>query len=285
MSLFKSVTSFGKIHQISYTFPIMKNKVTGSIKRAARYVIPDPTWRWLRSRYQRWKSPDDTPPTGAVDFGDFRRLTPISTNFGAERGTIIDRYYIEAFLGQHRGNVRGGVLEIGDNCYTLQFGDDKVNKSDVLHVEAGNPLATIVADLTSADEIPSDSFDCIIFTQTIQMIYDIPAAMHHLYRMLKPGGVLLMTTHGISKVGRRLGKDSWCVYWRMTEDSVQRLFSESFQAENVSVQGYGNIFAATAFLYGLAAEELTPEELDTYDPDYQVLVAARGVKAPGLVAD
>ena len=255
------------------------------ITRVAKYVIPDPAWRWARSRYKHWKSADNSPPIGAVDFGDFRRLTPISKKFGADRGTVLDRYYTEAFLGQHRGDVRGRVLEIGDNFYTLRFGGDEVNKSDVLHVEAGNPLATIVADLTSADEVPSNTFDCIIFTHTIQMIYDIHAGMHHLYRILKPGGVLLMTTHGTSKVGRRLGKDNWCVYWRLTEDSVQRLFSESFQAENVSVQGYGNIFAATAFLYGLAAEELTPEELDTYDPDYQVLVAARGVKPLEPVTD
>ena len=149
------------------------------ITRVAKYVIPDPAWRWARSRYKHWKSADNSPPIGAVDFGDFRRLTPISKKFGADRGTILDRYYIEVFLGQHRGDVRGRVLEIGDNFYTLRFGGDKVNKSDVLHVEAGNPLATIVADLTSADEVPSNTFDCIIFTQTIQMIYDIPAAIYN----------------------------------------------------------------------------------------------------------
>lgn len=249
------------------------------IKRAVRQLIPDRAWRWARSRLHRWRKADYIPCAGEVDFGDFRRLTPISGKFGAERGTIIDRYYIEAFLDQFRGDVKGRVLEIGDNYYTLQFGGDKVSNSDVLHVEAGNPLATIVADLTRADDIPDDSFDCIIFTQTIQMIYDIPAGVYHLHRILKPGGVLLLATHGTGKVGRRLGKDSWCVYWRLTEDSVQRLFAEKFHAENVSVRGYGNILAATAFLYGLAAEELTPKELDTYDPDYQVLVAARAVKA------
>ena len=249
-----------------------------SAKRAARFIIPEGAWRWASSRVRRWTNPDYVPPAGHVNFGDFRRLTPISNKFGGERGTILDRYYIEEFLARHQDDVKGRVLEIGDNYYTLQFGGDQVSKSDVLHVEAGNPMATIIADLTRADDIPSDTFDCIIFTQTIQMIYDIPAAMHHLYRILRPGGVILMTTHGTSKVGRRLGKDSWCVYWRLTVDTVQRLFNENFPPENVNVQGYGNILVATAFLYGLAAEELTQLELDTYDPDYQVLVAVRGVK-------
>jgi SAM-dependent methyltransferase len=255
-----------------------KTSPYGLIKRAARLVIPEPAWRWIRSRYHRWTEPGYIPPVAAVDFGDFRRLTPISNKFGADRGTILDRYYIEGFLDACRGDVKGRLLEIGDNYYTLQFGGNKVTKSDVLHVESGNPLATIIADLTCADAIPSDTFDCIIFTHTIQMIYDIPSAMRHLFRILKPGGVLLLATHGTSKVGRRLGKDSWCVYWRMTVDSVQRLLNEYFLPENISVAGHGNVLVTAAFLYGLSAEELTQNELDTYDPDYQVLITARAVK-------
>jgi SAM-dependent methyltransferase len=217
---------------------------------------------------------------GSVQFGDLRRLTPISPNFGADRGTILDRYYIDRFLRRHREDIRGRVLEIGDNRYTVDFGGDKVSQSDVLHVEEGNPTATIVADLSCADDIPSNTFQCIIFTHTIQMVYDFHAAMNHIHRILRPGGVLLIATHGTSRVGRRLGKDHWCVFWRMTEDSLHRLLSENFSAENVTVQGYGNILASIAFLHGLAAEELTAEELDTYDADYQVLIAGRGVKSP-----
>ena len=257
----------------------MKKIHTSSfVKRVTKYSIPKPARAWARSRYQRWTNPNYVPAVGTVDFGDFRRLSPISKKFGAERGTILDRYYTEQFLAEHQGDVKGRVLEVGDNNYTIRYGGDRVSKSDVLHVEVGNPLATIVADLTRADDIPSDTFDCIIFTHTIQMIYDLRAAMYHLYRILKPGGVILMATHGTSKVGRRSEKDSWCVYWRMTVDSARCLFGEHFPTENLNVQGYGNVLVAMAFLYGLAAEELTPEELNTYDPDYQVLVAARGVK-------
>jgi len=252
--------------------------VTSPLKQIIKSLTPEPVWEWAKSQYSNGMNSGKAPGIGAVNFGDLRRLTPISRSFGADRGTILDRHYIEAFLGKHQGDIKGRVLEIGDNFYTLRFGNDDVTDGDVLHVEAGNPLATIVADLSAADEVPSNTFQCIIFTHTIQMIYDFQAAMDHLHRILKPGGVLLMATHGTSRVGRRLGKDHWGVYWRMTEDSVRRIFSERFREENVEVQGYGNILAATAFLYGIAAEELTPEELDTYDADYQVLIAARGVK-------
>jgi SAM-dependent methyltransferase len=206
------------------------------------------------------------------------RLTPISRIFGLNRGLPIDRYYIEQFLSACILDIRGHVLELGDNFYTRKFGGDRVTRSDVLHVTEGNREATIVADLTSADNVPSDMFDCIICTQTLQMIYNARAALHHLYRTLKPEGVLLATSHGISKIGRREGIDSWGEYWRFTSQSTRRLFEELFPAANITIKIHGNVLAATALLHGLAAEELRQEELDYFDPDYEVLIAVRAIK-------
>ena len=75
----------------------------------------------------------------------------------------IDRYYVEKFLTKEASSVHGRVLEIGDNAYTMQFGGNKVTQSDILHVKEGNPKATIIGDLTSADHIPSNAFDCVRF--------------------------------------------------------------------------------------------------------------------------
>jgi SAM-dependent methyltransferase len=193
-----------------------------------------------------------------VRFGDLRRLKPISRVFGFDRGLCIDRYYIENFLAKHAEDIRGHVLEIGDDTYTRRFGGDRVARSDVLHVQEGNPKATIVADLTCADSIPSDTFDCIIFTQTLQFIYDVRAAIRHLYRILKPGGVLLATFPGISQISR-YDMDRWGDYWRFTTLSARRLFEEVFPPGNVTVRAYGNVLAAVAFLHGLSAEELRRE--------------------------
>jgi hypothetical protein len=41
---------------------------------------------------------------------------------------------------------------------------------------------------------------------------------------------------------------------------------------------YGNVLTAIALLHGLAAEELRQEELDYFDPDYEILVTVRAVK-------
>src|SRR5690606_675442 len=97
--------------------------------------------------------------------------------------------------------IHGRVLEIGDNTYTLRFGGDRVSISDVLHVDEGHAGATITADLTSAEHIPGDQFDCIVFTQTLQFIFDASAALRTLHRILRPGGVLLCTVPGITHTG------------------------------------------------------------------------------------
>ncbi|MDT7947006.1 MAG: methyltransferase domain-containing protein [Thermoflexus sp.] len=169
------------------------------------------------------------------------------------------------------------MLEIGDDTYTRRFGGDRVARSDVLHVQEGNPKATIVADLTCADSIPSDTFDCIIFTQTLHVIYDVRAAIRHLHRILKPGGVLLATFPGISQINR-YDMDRWGDYWRFTTLSARRLFEEVFPPGNVTVRAYGNVLAAVAFLHGLSAEELRREELDYHDPDYELIITVRAVK-------
>jgi SAM-dependent methyltransferase len=240
--------------------------------RAQRLVIQ--LYRRLRGQSQpsgQW------PPVGRVRFGDLRQVTPISRAFGFERGQPIDRYYIENFLAQHAGDIQGRVLEIGDNHYTRQFGQSRVIQSDVLDLPRDNPGATIVADLTQADHVPGELFDCIIFTQTLQFIYDLQQAAQTLHRLLKPQGVLLATFPAISQVCR-FDMDRWGDYWRFTNASICRLFGDIFGPDQVMVTAHGNILVAISFMHGLSSQELEPEELDFHDPDYQMLITARAVK-------
>ena len=217
-------------------------------------------------------------PVGGMDFGSFRRLQPVSRQFGCDRGRCLDRYYIERFLDEHAGDVRGRVLEVGENTYTRRFGGSRVTQSDILHVQAGARRATIISDLTAAPELPADRFDCIILTQTLLCIYDVHAAVRTLARILAPGGVLLATVPGISQISR-YDAERWGDYWRFTTASARRLFDEVFDPANVQVASHGNVLAAVAFLHGLAVEELTAEELDYRDPDYELIITVRAVKA------
>jgi SAM-dependent methyltransferase len=217
------------------------------------------------------------PPIGWVRFGNLRRTRPFTSNFGNARGLEIDRYYIEKFLADNKMDIRGRTLEVKHDTYTKKFGQDRITHSDVLHKVDGNPDATIVADLTNADHIPSDTFDTIIFTQTLQFIYDIKSTIATLYRILKPEGIILATVSGMAQISRP-DYEAWGDFWRFTSLSARFLFEEVFPKENVSIHPYGNVLAAISFLEGLAAEDLRERELDIRDPDYEILIAVRAVK-------
>ena len=254
--------------------------IRGQVKtlpfRAAQRFLPAPVYDWLRARR---RGQEYAPPPGWIRFGDLRRLTPLSREFGYDRGVPIDRYYIEKFLSVHQWDIAGRVLEIAEDSYTRQFGGDRVIKSDILHTAPGSPKATIIGDLTSASHIPSDSFDCAILTQTLQMIYDVPAALRTVYRILKPGGVALVTVPGISPVSR-YDRERWGYFWSFTTQSASRLFEEVFPPGCIQVQAFGNVLSAASFLFGMAAQELRREELDYHDPDYELIITIRAAK-PG----
>lgn len=219
------------------------------------------------------------------------RLTPTSTYFGFDRGTPVDRYYIDQYLsrfggseGYATGAIRGRVLEIGGREYVDRFGltgdpDDPavVRQVDVLHANAANREATIVGDLENMECLPEGAFDCIICTQTLQVIYDFRAALRSMHRGLADGGVLLVTVPGITSACTP-DRDDWGDWWRFTASSIRRLLGEVFAPEDVYAESYGNVLSAVAFLHGLAAEELRAGELDSRDPGYEVLVTARAIK-------
>lgn len=256
-----------------YSVEYHVNRMKTRMKRLLRQTLPAPAHQWLRSQLRGEKY---CPPVGWVHFGSLRRIMPISRQFGFDRGLPIDRYYIEGFLSANASDIHERVLEIGDDTYTYQFGGNRVTKSDVLHVVEGNPKATIVGDLACADHIPSDAFDCIVLPQTLQFIYDARAALKTLYRILKPGGVILATFPGISQSSDDEWGSYWC--WSFTSLSARRMFEEVFPTSNVQVEAHGNVLAATSFLQGLAAEELRQEELNYRDPAYETLITVRAVK-------
>ncbi len=199
-----------------------------------------------------------------------RRITPVSSAFGADRGTPIDRVYIEAFLDQNRALITGAVLEIAERTYADRFGSG-VSRCDVLHAAPGNFAATLVGDLTRPDSLPEHAFDCVICTQTLNFIYDFHAAIGGLRHLLREGGTALVTVAGICQVSR-YDMDRWGDYWRFTPLAMERAFTDVFGEGHATVKGWGNVLAAKAFLDGLAAEDVPRSDLMHMDRDYPVVI-------------
>jgi SAM-dependent methyltransferase len=198
---------------------------------------------------------------------------PLSSEYGFDRGIPIDRSYIERFLADHSSDIRGRVLEVGDDSYSRRFGGEAIERQDVLHIRSGNPAATIVGDLADPKTLPPGTFDCIILTQTLQYVFELEVAVANLRRALKPGGVLLLTVPASAPICA----DEWksAHLWLFTARSVQRLLSASFDSAKVDVRPCGNLFAASAFLQGACVEEVPKRKLLKTNDDYAITIVTR----------
>lgn len=213
-----------------------------------------------------------------VLFNDLNRITPISPVFGCDRGTPIDRYYIENFLRTNGYLIKGSVLEIAESHYSKLFSRGQVEAFEVLHATSDNKDATIVGDLTDIKTLPENRVDCFICTQTFNVIFELQKAIEGAHYILKPGGVLLATVPGISQISR-FDMDRWGDYWRFTTASIKRLFEPVFKG-GVDIQSFGNVMAACAFLQGVAVEDLPNKSLlDSNIPGYEMLITIVARKA------
>lgn len=246
-----------------------QSKQTQSHLRTAELdpCIQTPAFKLL-ARQSNLLAADSTPTPAQQDF----RTEPVSRTFGLDRGTPVDRIYIEHFLAAHAQRITGRTLEIAGNTYTMQFGQ-RVTQSDILHAVPA-PQATIVGDLATGKNIPVGVFDCIILTQTLQFIYEYKNALEHTLQALAPGGTLLLTASCISQISR-YDMDRWGEFWRFTDKALQNLLRELVPQWCLETTSYGNCGTAKAFLDGLAAEELPPSAFTKHDYDYPVTVCLR----------
>src|SRR5262249_41077283 len=120
----------------------------------------------------------------------FRRLKPLGN--GRQSGTPIVRYYWHRYLQEHRLDVHGTALEIGTTSTIRRLGGNGLICADAIDLSVHTPEVTVVADLSRADHVPSDRYDCFVNQFTMHLIYDAEAALYHSIRILKPGGVLLV---------------------------------------------------------------------------------------------
>ncbi len=198
---------------------------------------------------------------------------PISRDFGTGRGRAIDRYYIETFLDKNKDNIKGKVLEIADNLYTLQYGKERVKESYILHI-MGWGKNVIKGNLETGEGLEDNMFDTLIVTQTLMFIFDLHRVVDNIYRIMKKNATAFITVAGISQISR-YDANNWGSYWGFHKDALKKLFIPTFGEQNVEVNSYGNVKTAAAMLYGLCCEELSEEDFIEDDEDYPVILTIK----------
>ncbi|MEJ7809948.1 MAG: glycosyltransferase [Gemmatimonadaceae bacterium] len=242
------------------------SRVLGHAVELLRRVVPGPVKRPIRRALQLVKL-SRTRARLAVG------VQPLSYRWGTDRGFAIHRYYLNQFLQAFRADIRGECLEFQDATYAPKYGGSAITRMDVLHLDASNPAATVVADLTKPNDIATDRFDCIICTHVLHLIPELDRAVSEMHRILKPGGVLLAAVPHVSMCDPNEHE-----LWRFTPEGLAVLLSKAFSAEHVVVRAYGNALTAGGELHGLVADEFRPSELEYHDPRFAVEVCARAVK-------
>jgi SAM-dependent methyltransferase len=218
-------------------------------------------------------------PLGSLQWGDLRRLEPVSDKWGFDRGLPVDRFYIEAFLDRHRDEIAGRCLEVMNGNYTRRFGGERVTRADVVDINPRNPNATIVGDLLDPATLEPAAYDCIVLTQTLNVIYDCGGVLRRCHAALRPGGTLLVTAPACCRYSPH-PED----FWRFTDRSLERLLEDNAPRAEVAIEMCGNLVASIAFLTGLASGELTPAELAVRDDRFPIVVTAHVRKPPNAGA-
>jgi glycosyltransferase involved in cell wall biosynthesis len=259
-------------------------QVGKSLSQTASFMLPFPgaASRFIGTRLQRRikrAGGRATPRPGFFGLSSaFAQGTDrVSTEFGYDRGKPLDRHYVEDFLARHAQLIRGHVLEIGDTSYTMQFGGDRVVAAEAFHRFAGQPGVTYVGDMSGVHNLPDNTFDCMVLTQTLHLIFDMPATIATIWKTLKPGGSVLITVPWLSPIDKGEWNETW--YWAISPAGLRKLLETRFAKDDIAIDAYGNALAASAFLYGLAEHEVRPQDLAVDDPLCPVIVAASARKA------
>jgi hypothetical protein len=215
-----------------------------------------------------------------------RRLTPLYD--GAEKGTPIVRYYWARYLATHRADIHGRGLEIGSVETLRQWGGERLTDADAIDLTPHGPDVRVVADLMRADDVPGESYDCFVHQFSLHMMYDAEAALYHSVRLLKPGGTLLLSAVCVDPYhpnGLDMGTGQplfsfWTFTPLLLENMLRRI---GLRDGDYALTVFGNLFARVAYEFNMAAEELTPRELDHVDPSHPVLIGVRVRRPAGWV--
>lgn len=199
---------------------------------------------------------------------------PLSDDYGFDRGTPVNRYYIDSFLAEHQADIYGSALEVGDDRYSEAFGQGRITALTVVDIDATNPRATLIADLSATESLSQDSYDCILLVETLHLLLEPETCLRNCWRAVRPQGTLLVTVPALKRLSPSQPEKD---YWRFTPAGLEALITKSWPGP-FSVCAYGNLRASIAFLIANVAEECDDDDLDVSDPRFPLTVAAHARK-------
>jgi SAM-dependent methyltransferase len=217
-----------------------------------------------------------------------RRLQPVG--HGRQRGTPIVRHYWYKYLQKHQTDIRGNTLEIGSTDTVRRIGGTTVTSVEGIDLSPHSPEITVVADLSRADHVPSDRYDCFVNQFAMHLIYDAEAALYHSIRILKPGGVLLINFNCIDYYFPRgldmgTGEPLFVYHWFTPIQVENMLRMIGLGPANYTLDIYGNLFTRIAYQMNIPAEELTQRELAFIDSGHPLMMCVRVEKPADWCAD
>jgi 2-polyprenyl-3-methyl-5-hydroxy-6-metoxy-1,4-benzoquinol methylase len=77
-------------------------------------------------------------------------------------------------------------------CTTVQVAD--CERAYLKGIERNYPAVKILVDDITHSKLPDESFDLVLCTEVVEHIADSAAAIRHLARVLKPNGILVLST-------------------------------------------------------------------------------------------
>jgi hypothetical protein len=204
---------------------------------------------------------------GVPRWGNLRRARPFSSHFGFERGTPVDRFYLEAFLTEWQAAITGDVLEIQAPDYARRYGHALGRTESVDILPQHQP--TWCCDLADAGGlIPDAHYDCVLLPNTLSVLQRAEGCLQQAWRITRPGGVILATGALLMPLAGDVPE-----YQRLTANGWRDVVARAWPGATPVVRSHGNMVAAIAAMLGLAYEELTVAELQADDPQYPVMIS------------
>jgi SAM-dependent methyltransferase len=130
------------------------------------------------------------------------------------------RYELDMAIKRHAPSLQGRLLDVGAGSHDRYSRYFSATEYIRMNLEPG-PSTDLVGQVEDIPA-PDASFTGIVCTQVLGDVFALPKAFSEFYRVLKPGGRLLITEAFFAA-----SHDEPHDYWRFTEHSLRRLCEEA----------------------------------------------------------